>query len=290
MRRHYYIAQWGGLGNQLYVLQYAYRLAKERGSRVTLFSTSGKLGDTSDRKRRSTFSELAIMLGFRLQYWPNNTCRMIERAKRIPLLRRFIHTYDEPVGEHAIYVSSEFRHRGVINLVYGYFQSALYTDLEFIEKLRMVIEARVDQSAFPAISERDVALHIRRGDFLVGENQKIFRVFSAEYYLSALERMSELTEISQVYIFSDDFDAIGGEIRAIEAAGYTVSPVQRNSVLGDMYQLTRFRNYVLANSTFSWWGAYLSIYGADVRVVVPEYPHIRVNPDDTYYPDHWIRV
>lgn len=134
------------------------------------------------------------------------------------------------------------------------------------------------------LTERSVAIHFRRGDFL--KYPEIFNIFGAEHYLNGLELLSEKQAIDKVYVFSDDFHAIESEL-TILSEKYELHRVEGGSVYEDFYLLSRFKRYVLAGSTFSWWGAFCSMYGKEVDVVVPQRPLKLWTAKDSYFPPHW---
>ncbi len=98
----------------------------------------------------------------------------------------------------------------------------------------------------PAIDDRDILVSIRRGD----DFGALGWVLSLEYYMRTLERMRDR---GRVYlcgtgITPDVLDAFG----AYEPSVVGGTPVEQ------LRSMTRFRRIVLSNSTFAWWGAFLS--------------------------------
>lgn len=92
-----------------------------------------------------------------------------------------------------------------------------------------------------------------------------------------------------MYVFSDDFDAIESDLEVISQQ-YDLVRVEGGTVYEDLYLLSRFKRYVLAGSTFSWWGAFCSQYSDDIEVVVPRHPLKRSTSEDTFFPPHWIQL
>jgi hypothetical protein len=135
--------------------------------------------------------------------------------------------------------------------------------------------------------DRVVALHLRRGDYLQATNQ--FQLCSYEYYRRALETMKGLLGAFKCYVFTDDpkwlknnppyqnFGTPVDELNALDAV----------SVLSAMRLCSHF---IIANSTFSWWAAWLGDNRKKI-VVAPKcwsaYPSVKT---DGLYPPDWIRL
>ncbi len=103
-----------------------------------------------------------------------------------------------------------------------------------------------------------VSIHVRRGDYLDPVYEGKFDLLGEEYYRSATARMREIYKNPHFFIFSDDkefiktaFDWMPADDRTI-VTGNTGADSWR-----DMYLMSICRGNILANSTFSTWGALL---------------------------------
>ena len=135
----------------------------------------------------------------------------------------------------------------------GYFQSEKYFKHieDDIRKLFGPKEAALScWASTQHLFDNPVALHIRRGDFLI--NSVHHHNLSMKYYEEAL---NQFDSDRQVIIFSDDTDWCkaqplfeGDRFLVCEGGGpYT-----------DLYMMSKCDDFIIANSTFSWWGAWLS--------------------------------
>ena len=108
-----------------------------------------------------------------------------------------------------------------------------------------------------------IGLHIRRGDFLI--NSANHYNLSMSYYENALDCFDD---DRQVVIFSDDPEWCF-EQKLFDHDRFLVS--QSNSPYHDLYLMTQCSDFIIANSTYSWWGAWLCM-----------------NPyKDVIYPNRW---
>ena len=154
--------------------------------------------------------------------------------------------------------------RQVDYTLYGFFQTEKYfkhcareiREEQFTFKKHIIDECK---EIIDECFEEPIALHIRRGDFLTNSGNHHNQ--SLDYYEKAL---SKFNVKRQVVIFSDDpkwcmeqelFS--GDRFLVSEAAG----PYH------DLYLMTQCSDFIIANSSFSWWGAWLANRG---KVIAPK--------------------
>lgn len=100
-----------------------------------------------------------------------------------------------------------------------------------------------------------VALHVRRGDLLKKQN-RMFAVQSPQYYERAGRLVAERTGAADFYVFTDDPAWARAEVR-LPGRTTIVSGPEGGSAVDDFRLMARARHIVIANSTFSWWAAWL---------------------------------
>ncbi len=148
-----------------------------------------------------------------------------------------------------------------------------------------------------SLSTNCASLHIRRGDYL---KTQTLNVCGKDYYLNAVKMLLEKTYITELLVFSDDMDWCRSELK-LEEFGTKVIYVdwnKGNDSWQDMALMSKCKNHIIANSTFSWWGAWLDP-NIDKIVICPEIWNLRqLNPNiDKYYrceygdilPEKWIK-
>lgn len=289
--KKYYIYLRGGLGNQLYQLSFANYLSKYLDGDISLFYKGSHVGDTHDKHKRNIMTELVEDLGFSLydgRGYPLTLFRLQIVQKLFPF---WVKDFHEPAGKHATLLPGlcqdlmDSNKGKTVNLIYGYFQCNSYQDLSFCRKIYKSL-AKLSKREVVIPNEHDVAIHLRRGDFL----KERYKIFYADYYLKGLNRLREECVINRVYVFSDDFEAIRDDLDSL-SKHYNLVLVEGNTVIEDIVQMAQFGRFVLGNSTFSWWSAFMSeSNGMTPRVVVPNQPLFVHNEDDQYYPNHWIKI
>lgn len=105
-------------------------------------------------------------------------------------------------------------------------------------------------------SEQSVSIHIRRGDYLTAKNQEIYHSCDLTYYTKAIEFIQTLYPDAVFHIFSDD---PGWAIENLKTATNDLrfENYGKND-RSDFYLMSNCRHHIIANSTFSWWAAFLN--------------------------------
>jgi hypothetical protein len=102
-------------------------------------------------------------------------------------------------------------------------------------------------------------VHIRRGDYLLNpETQKIHGVCSLSYYFEAIALLEKEFENINYFIFSDDINWVKENLHVTNAV-YIESEEERIAH-EDIYLMSLASHNIIANSSFSWWGAWLNQY------------------------------
>ena len=113
-----------------------------------------------------------------------------------------------------------------------------------------------------------VSVHVRRGDYV--SNPQAFAthgVCSIEYYETAIKYVSDRTLSPSFYIFSDDMEWVRSHLEIRHPCCYVENNKGADSYI-DMQLMSRCKHNIVANSSFSWWGAWLN-GNADKLVIAP---------------------
>ena len=102
-----------------------------------------------------------------------------------------------------------------------------------------------------------VAVHIRRGDFLHEKNQSVHGICSIEYYQNAIRIISNLIANPTFFIFSDDSKWVIDNFN-ISYEKFIVTGNFNTNSFRDMQLMSMCKHNIIANSSFSWWGAWLN--------------------------------
>ena len=173
--------------------------------------------------------------------------------------------------------------------VYGYFQAE-----EYFRPYREQIRAELRVADPPSAEDRalmdemaaccSVGVSIRAQkapeNARVADNVKLGFI-TKDYYLRGMEESARRTEDPKFYIFADDIEAVKREYDFPWPVRY-VEPADSAAGIRLLYSC---RHFVIANSTFSWWGAYLGS-APDKLTVMPEpWDRYGAKRDCIYFPD-----
>lgn len=134
-----------------------------------------------------------------------------------------------------------------------------------------------------------VAMHIRRGDYVT--NEKISAkhcVCDLEYYLRAEDRIAQAVEDPCFYLFSDDPEWVADNLKLNHPVRYVSNNI--SLACEDLRLMSLCKYHVIANSSFSWWGAWLSV-SPDKLVIAPVrwFNDPSINTGDLI-PRNWVRL
>ena len=145
----------------------------------------------------------------------------------------------------------------------GFYISEIYYK-DDLDEIRKIFSFSEEDTASSSVMQHDiessesVSIHVRRGDYLDPVYKDKFDLLDADYYRAAVARMREIYDKPRFFIFSDDKEFIAKAFDWIPAEERTA--VSGNSGVDswkDMYLMSKCKGNILANSTFSTWGALL---------------------------------
>ncbi len=134
-----------------------------------------------------------------------------------------------------------------------------------------------------------VSLHIRRGDYV--SNQKttaMHGVCSLDYYRAAIELIVERVQQPYFYIFSDDIAWVKDNLKI----DFPLQYVDYNDGLdsyNDMHLMSLCQHHIIANSSFSWWGAWLNPSPQKI-VIAPKKWFAKESNVKDRFPQGWITL
>ena len=135
-----------------------------------------------------------------------------------------------------------------------------------------------------------VCVHFRRGDYVTSEviNQ-IFGVCGIDYYQRALDGLLPRLREPRLYLFSDDIEWVRENFRP-DAPMVSVSDKTAGDVICDFEVMRNCHSFVTANSTLSWWAAFLGAAGDKVVCCPQRWMAREENAKPDLVPPDWLRV
>ncbi|HWU61105.1 MAG TPA: alpha-1,2-fucosyltransferase [Ensifer sp.] len=294
-----------GLGNSFFQYATARSVASRTGARV-LFDISGsippqlglggaRVGNEAVRqlfapyKMDFDFASLAQIVAARgLPYQTGRLRRKLNRGLDLLGMRprayfreKKIHQFDQEV-------------LGLTAPVYleGTFINPRYFGPLARDILREVTaSARLPDPLF-ALSQtmkqtNSVSVHIRRGDFTTAATGNIYPLYGPDYARKALELIRERSGVDHCYVFSDDITWAQQNVLLGDDTTYVSLETQHP--WEDLELMRSCKHHIIANSTFSWWGAFNPDSPESIVVCPKKWRNDDIDVSDMILPG-WIAI
>lgn len=273
----------GGLGNQLF--EYALYKELENAGIDVRADLTAYLSKQDDREY-----QLEEVFGIQLKCASKKEIFRIAGGERNiwgKCIRKFVkagHIYNEKRSQNV----NMFSQKDDIYLN-GYWQSSRwFPSVE--NKLKETLHFRnvsdvLKERCNVIAEENSVSVHVRMGDYLQAE-WLYGGICTKEYYQNAVEYMRKHVDNVIFYVFSDETEKAKDLLSEIIPEAYYIQATKKDSE--ELLLMSCCRHNILANSSFSWWGAWLNQYPEKV-VIAPTKWNNDDQPRDIYQ-ESWIKI
>ena len=261
LEKSVYIWMAGGLGNQLF--QYAAGFAVARRLNCSLKLDLSRF-EKGKEKRQFGLSRL----GFPLQIATKEELKSWRPIYRLPkwVMLQW-GTPNAVYPKRVFFERDKFYEKDIKKIeapIYlrGYFQSEKYF-FDYGDEIRSLVQLeKVNSSHIQNIlreigKSQTVSVHFRLGDYVAGPTSYKFKgSCTPDYYLRAMALVRKIMPECQFLVFSDDLDQarkiLPFDSRIMYVPGDPENPIE------DLILMSRCHHHIIANSSFSWWGAWLN--------------------------------
>lgn len=286
----------GGLGNQMFQYAFASVLALKNKTKVkiegSIFERVEKTPGFTPRK-----FELAI---FKNQYdWVSesvlNSFRHLSKINKVKkkLGLNYPNIYSEPSFDFQTVALS------IKSPVYlkGYFQSYKYFighEL-FIQQLFSFPIDKLDETNKHLLiqikNSNTIAIHIRRGDYVSDKMTAEYHgSCSLDYYLEAIKLLASKNKDFSLVFFSDDSDWVKEQFNDLPYPKIVVDYNKEENSWIDMLLMSCCKHNIIANSSFSWWAAWLN-ENPEKKVIAPKkWFKTKDLNNQIVLPEEWIKL
>lgn len=285
----------GGLGNQMFQYATARSLAKDRECSFKLDISSCD----EDRLREYELNKLNIIedlaseqeISLLRNKKAKSARKLIHRIIRNLMIKKIKHfrevdcfRFDEMLYKTnlPLYIQGGF-------VSHKYFDK--YKDI-LVEELvpKNALTGKNKEFATHISSCNSVSVHVRRGDYVFDEKtNKKHGVLTPDYYERAIDIIKSKIDNPVFFIFSNDKEWVAENFKL---NCQIVFIGNNNAEFGyeDMRLMSLCKSNIIANSTFSWWGAYLNL-NPDKNVIAPEnwLADKKTNPEE-FIPKDWLVI
>jgi|TARA_Y100000385_G_scaffold108990_1_gene113128 hypothetical protein len=186
----------------------------------------------------------------------------------------------------------------------GYFQSYLFFEKNF-EQLKSILNIKLLQNKVKdeflhLINEADATIHFRIGDYVKFKDSH--PVLSINYYVNAINKLNTINpECKKILIFYEpnDYEIINKKLNYLKNQFINHEFIMIDNQIEDWKQMlimSLIKNNIIANSTFSWWSAYLNINNNNT-VIYPSiwfglkiFKNMTTKQKKDRFPEKWICV
>jgi hypothetical protein len=267
----------GGLGNQLWIL--AAGFAASEYHKCPLYICKNPVENNKHNVLNHDYTETIF------RYFETHIPILQDHAKRMALSCGY--TLDLKTDSEAFYpyLPVQLFPGTILHSYYQYYPAIAPYEHAIRERLLKGLEPFLETVVKKYDFSNAAFLHIRRGDYL--KYPDIHYIQPLEYYKTAVEKlMASSNPPSKIYIFSDDSSWVKQQSYFTSGSGL-FDVIDCQDELETLACMTLCcAGAICANSTFSWWGAFLGSYSVRSLVFVPEH-WISITVYDLF-PDEWI--
>lgn len=286
-----------GIGNQLF--QYAFARSIQIRSGVKVFLDTGSYTDERFPVRRTSTKRSYELNHFNIRI--SEAGDEVLRKYRFLIRKDMVGRWISVLAEHHLWIykvtiqqnaweykENYLKSRG--NIYYkGWFQNPGYfasVRKQLVREITPKYKIHILPELKKMLQEDNmVAVHCRRGDY-----KHIRNCLPEDYYMKAMAYMEEKLEKPQYLFFSDDLAWTRGQFGSKENIHY-IDEYGKFEDYEELMIMSRCRNLIIANSTFSWWAAWLNSYKNKI-VIMPRI-WVYTRGKESSFPDspsEWIKI
>lgn len=283
----------GGLGNQLFQYASSYALSRRLKQPLSLdISFFPKQTLRGYKLNKLKIPEDTIVVeSLPLQM------RLLKNRGVNHLIREYTTIKELRIGRKTVYLAEHtgsfephfFDIYGENIFMNGYYQSEEYFSAYRDEILQTFLPAYSPDAQYTNVLNRikncnSVAVHVRHGDFTQLSKSNFHYILGTDYYVKAIDEMLRRIESPTFFCFSDDIEWVKANIGGTKDFQF----IQLSTPNADIDELMLMKNcnhIITANSTFSWWAAWLNEHEDAIRIV-PD----KAYGNDHMIPDGWIKI
>ena len=270
----------GGLGNQLFQYATARSLCIKKKIPYLLFNTDSYHNESLNRE--FSLEHLKIK-GRALRR--DVSKKLFRKNTKLNKLATFFLLHKR-ISETEFTIQDFSREIGFLATLDGFWQSASY-----FNDIRDILLEEITPKKIPALPRwtrqpNTVAVHVRRTDYL---HEKRYAFLGKKYYDDSIEILRHKLDKPSLIFFSDDIEWCKNKFNGIENTIFFEDELWSKDYL-QLYLMSQCKHQVIANSSFSWWGAWLN-RNDDKIIIRPAKPfRDKTLEHESYYPDDWISI
>jgi hypothetical protein len=282
----------GGLGNQMFQYATGRALSLRRDIPFAVY-----FDDPYIYAKRTLGLDV-----FNLHYQPATFGQLLSAKPKTKLMRRLYKWTGNNPDKYLYKELKDFHYQPeLFNCIDGCYVSGFWQSEKYFLDIADIIRKDFTFKTAPSGLNKNwlekiencnsVSIHIRRGDYIsVAKTNTLHGTCDMNYYQQAVKTISEQVDKPVFFCFSDDIEWVKANINT----GFDTHYIDNNNVPGsdheDLRLMSHCKHHIIANSSFSWWGAWLNP-NPDKVVITPKkwLNHVDIVVKDLI-PDSWIKL
>jgi glycosyl transferase family 11 len=282
----------GGLGNQLFQYAAGRSLSLRNDTPLFLDIADFDADQTSLTKRSFELGVFSIPAGIASRQQTDKFLHPPLIRKTIDKMRPYFRksVYHEPFFHY----DENFSRASSQTLLHGYWQSERYFEQATAVvrddlRIKAPLSEQTRRMADRISGSPSVSLHVRRGDYVKdAATMRYHGVCDPEYYRRAIGEITRMKGDLEVFVFSDDMDWVKANI----TSGLSMTFVENagRQAYEDIFLMSLCQHNIIANSSFSWWGAWLNANPQKVVIAPSRWFNEAKADTRDLLPAQWIKL
>jgi hypothetical protein len=277
----------GGLGNQMFQYAFGLSLSKERNEKFFIDISGYSAQSKNDAQRNYQLGDFPIQA----EILPNDKAKIFNS---LPF--RWYRKITNKINPLDAYTFNSKLLQSKSTYYEGYWINEKY----FIKYRQAIIESfALKNFSDKAIQisklihetqKTSTSLHVRRGDFVSNPNAAFNGLVSLEHYHKAINLIAQSTHTQKltVFVFSDDIEWAKNNIHSDDEHTFHFVSSPEIKDHEELILMSQCSNNIIANSTFSWWAAWLNQSESKIVIAPKQWLKDRTASDLEITPENWI--
>jgi len=254
----------GGLGNQMFQYALGRKLSLLHKTELFLDCSFLNTHDSNHIKREYELDVFTISAKIATE----KKLKKFQALQSNPLIRKIYQWMPRLFSQHIIQEKSHAFDPDVLNTpdnswINGFWQTEkyfsdiapiLHADFEFKSPLAGLNKTLAEKIT----TSESLGIHIRRGDYTNPEVAAYHGICSKDYYHEAVEIIKKKAAVQELFLFSDDAEWVKQQLKFNLPSTHIVHNTGKSS-FEDLRLMSLCKHTIIANSSFSWWAAWLNL-------------------------------
>lgn len=269
----------GGLGNQLFQYAKAINFKQKYGGNIIALRD---FHNPLNTRRPFILKELNIDIKY--SYFEN---------LKIKFLSNFLRNM-QVINEEKNFSYSEIKIQKKNILLNGYWQTykSAMSSLSHIKNsifLNISLTPGYQKYLNDIKNTNSLSIHIRRGDYVTNVfANKFHGLLPKDFFFQGISLIKKKYPNIKIFFFSDDIEWCKNNFSEFDATYISSENINKSDLI-ELYLMSHCKNFIISNSSFSWWGAMLSDHDSKIVVAPKNWLSTPIDISDLL-PNNWIKL